>query len=403
MTTLANTEGAAAWHRVVLWAGIPLVIGALNEFALIVALPTIRTEFGLGVGDARWLVLAFLIADAVVLIAAGRYGDRVGRRRTAMLGLAVIAAGSLGCALVDSFSLLLVFRVVEGVGVGILFSGLLAIITDSAPRDSIGRAFGLWAMIGAVAILVSPVLGGVLAEYASWRWILVLNAALSLAALLIAGRLLPPMKVDPVGTQSTVKLVRVPNYAAGTGVISFIYLAVALTWLPLVFLLSLVSEISPTEVGLMFLAYSLWWLVLPPFTGRLADRVGVRRPMVAGLLVSALGLAILSLASDGSSLLMIAVGLSALAIGVSFAIPATNAAAMGQVPPETRGDASGVNMTARIIGSCLGLLIAGFLLAARATEAIQFGARWSWGAAAVTLVVAAVLAATVVREAPDQP
>lgn len=380
------------------------MIGALNEFALIVALPVIRSDFGLGVDEARWLLLAFLIADALTLIPAGRYGDRVGRRRTSSLGLVVIAVASLGCAFVpvSSFGLLLVLRVVEGIGAGLLFSGLLAIITESVPRNSIGRAFGLWAMLGAVAVLVSPIVGGVLAEHSSWRWIFGLNAALSAGALLFAGRFITATQGPTEAERPSMSLLRVPNYAIGTGVMASIYLACALTWLPLVFLLSLVSEISPTEVGLMFLSYSVWWLVLPPFTGRLADRVGARPPMVAGLLLSALGLATLSMASDGSSLVMVGVGLSLMAIGIALSVPATNAAAMGQVPAHSRGIASGLNMTARIIGSCAGLIVSGLLIGAGRVGGLADAARWSWGIAAATLVAVALLGAAAVRGNPDR-
>ena len=134
------------------------MIGALNEYALAVALPSIRDEFGLAVPDVRWVMLCFLIADAVLLIAAGRYGDAVGRRRVMVIGFGIVAVGSIGAAIAPTFALFLVARVIEGIGAGFLFSGLLGIVRDAAPADKIGRAFGLWAFVGAWRYFSAPLL-----------------------------------------------------------------------------------------------------------------------------------------------------------------------------------------------------------------------------------------------------
>jgi MFS family permease len=154
-----TNSGSHGWRLTVLWAGIPLVIGALNEYALSVALPSIRAEFGLTLAEVRWIFLVFLIADAAVLVLAGRYGDRVGVRRTFILGLAILALGSVASAAAPGFTWLLIARAVEGVGAGFLFSGILAVVANSVPRETLGQAFGLWALVGAVAVLLSPLIG----------------------------------------------------------------------------------------------------------------------------------------------------------------------------------------------------------------------------------------------------
>lgn len=398
MTVDDATPTDVHWRRVVAWAGIPLMIGALNEFALVVALPSVRSEFGLAVTDARWMLLAFIIADALVLVAAGRYGDRVGRQRTAMLGLALIAIGSLICAVAPSFALVIVGRVIEGLGVGVLFSGLLAIIADAVPRESVGRAFGLWALVGAVSVLISPVIGGILADHASWRWILVINAVISLLALLWARRVVPSQPATPAQTSAQrTSLTASPNYLQGTVITALVYAGVALTWLPLVFFLNVVSSLTLTQTGLMFAAYGVWWLVLPPFTGKLADRIGVRRPLLVGLALSLAGLVVLALTAPANGIMLPIVGLSLLGIGVSFTMPAANAATMAHVPPEMRGDASGINMTARMIGSIVGLIVSGALIAGASRDDVVTGAQLSWGIAAAAVVIALVVAAVAIR------
>ena len=397
-TTGAVERPVLKWRLVVVWAGLPLLLAALNEFALNVALPSIRDEFGLDLSTVRWTLLAFLIADAAVLILAGRYGDRVGRRRTSVIGLVVIVLGSLVCAFAPTFTVLIVGRVIEGIGMGILFSGLLALIADAVPRELIGRAFGLWAFIGALSVLLSPVIGGALAEVASWRWIFGVNSLIAIAALVAARRVILPVTVpSPSRSLQHAALLRIRSYVAGTVVVSLIYFTVALTWLALVFYVGAVHNLGPTMTGLAFVLYGVWWLVLPPFTGRLADRIGVRLPMLWGATVGAIGFIVLAFASPAENLVLLGLGLCLIGIGVAFVIPAANAAAMGSVPVEDRGDASGINMTVRLVGSILGLVVGSTLLASAGRDEVIAGAQWSWVVAAALMILAAIVSMTAIR------
>ena len=397
-TTGAVERPILKWRLVVVWAGLPLLLAALNEFALNVALPSIRDEFGLDLSSVRWTLLAFLIADALVLILAGRYGDRVGRRRTSVIGLAEIVLGSLVCAFAPTFTVLIVGRVIEGIGMGILFSGLLALIADAVPRELIGRAFGLWAFIGALSVLLSPVIGGALAEVASWRWIFGVNALIAIAALVAARRVILPVTApSPSRSLQHAALLRIRSYVAGTVVVSLIYFTVALTWLALVFYVGAVHNLGPTMTGLAFVLYGVWWLVLPPFTGRLADRIGVRLPMLWGATVGAIGFIVLAFASPAENLVLLGLGLCLIGIGVAFVIPAANAAAMGSVPAEDRGDASGINMTMRLVGSILGLVVGSTLLASAGRDEVIVGAQWSWILAAALMILAAIVSMTAIR------
>lgn len=393
-----GTGDRPAWRSVVVWAGAPLIIGALNEFALHVSVPVVRDEFGLEVTQAGWMLIAFLIADAAVLIGAGRLGDRFGRRRIAVIGLGLVVVGSVTCALAPSFPLLLMGRVIEGVGVGAVFSGLLAIIVDAVPANSRGRAFGIWALIGAVAVLVSPVLGGLLAEQLSWRWIFVLNALIALIALLTARRFIPSETARGGGSMARpARLVACTNFVAGTAVMALTYATVALTWLLLVFLLTSVAGFGPTSVGLMIAAYAVWWLVLPPFTGRLADQVGVRKPMLIGGVVGVVGYATLALSAGTGNVFLVGFALSLIGIGVSFLIPPSNAASMGHVPPQIRGDASGVNMTARIVGSIAGLTVSTVLLDSLEPGDVIASAQTAWIIATALMLLALIVSAFAIR------
>ena len=393
-----RTAHPTRWRSVVAWAGAPLIIGALNEFALIVSVLVMREEFDLKVSLVVWLMLAFFIADAAVLIAASRLGDRIGRRQIAVIGLGLVVIGSVICAVAPNLPLFLTGRVIEGIGVGAVFSGLLAIIVDAVPADARGRAFGVWAMIGAIAVFVAPVLGGLLAEHLSWRGIFLLNALVGLLALLTARRFIPAQS-PRVGAPSTtpVRLITCTDFVAGTTVTALIYAAMALTWLLLVLLLNSVAGFQPTSVGLMILAYGVWWLVLPPFTGRLVDRIGVRRPLLVGGVVGAVGYATLTLSAGSGNLFLMGCALALIGIGVSFLIPPANAASMGHVPANIRGRASGVNMTARIAGSIAGLAVSAVVLNALESQSLIASAQWAWTIATVLMVLTLVLSAVAIR------
>ena len=397
-TDAQSASGSVAWRRVVLWAGIPLTIGALNEFALLVSIPAVRAEFGLEPHSVGWMVLAFLIADAAVLIAAGRLGDRIGRRRIAVTGLSLVVVGSLLCAVTPSFQLLILGRVIEGFGVGAVFSGLLAIIVDSVPAQSRGRAFGLWALIGACSVLVSPMVGGLLAEHGSWRWIFVLNALISVVALLTARRYVSaaPQPSAPAEAKPA-RLVTSANYVAGTAVTTLVYATCGLVWLAVVYFLVMVLGFGLTTAGVMFASYGVWWLLLPPFTGRFADRIGVRTPIIIGAALCVIGCATLALAATTQSVLAIAAALSVMGIGLAFVVPSANSATMGNVPPQIRGQASGINMTARIIGSIAGVSVTVAFVNSLDAGDVALSAQLVWGLAAALMVLALLITAFGIR------
>jgi len=378
------------------------MIGALNEYALAVALPSIRDEFGLAVPDVRWVMLSFLIADAVLLIAAGRYGDAVGRRRVMVIGFGIVAVGSLGAAIAPTFALFLVARVIEGIGAGFLFSGLLGIVRDAAPADKLGRAFGLWAFVGGVAVFLSPLVGGLLTHSASWRWILVFNALLAVVALVLTPKFMPatPQSDRSERVRTGRLIAREPfeseGFVTGTSIIVLLYAAMTLIWFMLTFFLQATFNLSSLQVGLVFCSYALWWLVLTPFTGRLIDRVGARTPLLVGLALGVLGMLLLALSASSERLGMVVGALTLCAFGMAFAIPATNAIAFANVAAQWRGEASGINMTLRLVGSIVGLALTGRVIASNVGSSGGFGLAHSavtvWVLGAVLVAVAFVVA-----------
>ena len=454
------------WRRTVIWAGLPLFIGALNEGGVAQSLPAIHREFSVPLLDVRWMVLAFLVADAAVLIGGGRLGQVLGRRRVFMSGLLAFALACLASALSFSYPMLLVTRVVAGVGAGLFFAGLLAIVAQSVPKEMLGRAFGLWALVGAVGIALSPLVGGLLTELLSWRGVLVANAVIALVALALTPRFLAadePRERAPFGdipgfvaisitvVAVTVGLtevpsrgwnsplvigfvvvgllalviaiaierradnplvprsvLRAPGFLAGTALVTLTYAAFAGLVFVLPFLLHYSSDLSPIATGAVMLGYGIWWFALPPFTGRLADRVAPVKLLTIGLLCAIAGLLLLAAIGTRDGLLGVVVALSLLGIGTSFVIPTANRITMIEVPAASRNDASGVNMTARLLGSMTGIAVVGSLLSSAIGPTLPLGGAGDtgnasagitamWGFLAVLMLVGLILTWAPVR------
>ncbi len=357
-------EVHGSWRRPVVWAAIPLVLGAARAMdALGIALPQIRGERGMRLQDLQWVGLAFLLAQAVVLVSAGRVGDRVGRRPVFMTGLAVVVLGSLAVAVAPADGWLVPARIFEGLGAGILVSGSYAIVRDNVSTEMLGRAFGLWAMVAGIGgWLVGPLVYGALTYYASWRWVMVLNATLGLIALVLTPNFIPGGRPLAIVRPSVRRLLRDKNFVVAATTISLIFVIFGMLWLTLIFYFNTVHALSATKIGLLALVYGIPYSALPPFTGRLADRVGVRRPLLIGFGLVVASMVLFSISTGSRDLVGTVVAVTLTGAGVIFVTPALNAVAFRQIHVEDRSDASGIFLTMRLIGTAAGVAIATTML-----------------------------------------
>jgi MFS family permease len=359
-----------------------------------VALPEIRGEHDVEIHGLLWVVLASAVAQAVVVVAAGRAGDRFGRRPVFMAGLVVLALGAAAAAAAPGHGWLVAARVVEGVGAGILISGSFAIVRDAAPVDLLGRAFGLWAMVVGLGGLVGPILNGALVHNASWRWVLGVNAALSLVVLVLTPRFLPAGTPSTIGRPSIRRVLRTENYVFGATMVGLVYVVLSLVAFTLAFYLHSDHGSTPLEIGLVFAVYGLVYLTLAPYAGRLADRIGVRVPILIGFALVLISMIVFAFASDANNLPFSVVALSGVAAGVAFLGPATNSAAFRQIRVEDRSDASGLFWTARLLGGAVGVSVAALMLRSLSDSTTpELGVPAGYDAAAVRIaVVGAVIA-----------
>jgi EmrB/QacA subfamily drug resistance transporter len=369
--------------------------------------------------DLSWVLDAYFIVIAALLVPAGGLADRLGRKRLFMFGVAAFTVTSVGCAVAPTWHLLVAARVLQGVAAAIIAPVSLALLLPEFPPERRGAAVGLWGAAAALAAASGPPLGGLLVEVADWRWIFLVNIPLG-ALVLAAGRRGLRESVDEratglpdlLGSLLTVAglgllaLAIVEGESWGwssTGVLaSFGASALLLTWLvrrclthprPIVepalmrirsfrlgnlgtflFAVAFFSQIlgnilfltsvwgySVLSAGLAVVPGPLMTTIIAIPAGRVADRFGYRAVIVPGTLIYAAGMVVLrSAGAEPDYLGTWLPGQSLVGIGIGLAFPALGAAAVAEVPPERYGSASAVGSAFRQFGAVLGtaLLIA---------------------------------------------
>jgi EmrB/QacA subfamily drug resistance transporter len=388
----------------------------LDATVVIVALPEIESDLGLGLAGQQWVVLGYSLALSALYLVFGAIGDRAGLRRTFVAGVVVFAAASLLCALATSEHTLVAGRVLQGVGGAALTTTSLALLRVTWGADA-GRAIGMWTSLTSVATVVGPPLGGVIVESSSWRWVFLINVPLAVAviALVIAARSEHETRaergsVDLVGSGLTAvglagvtyalvevrargvsevavptlvgmlalaglvvwtfrardpvvppRLLRLPGIAAANVVTLALYAALGahLLFLPLYvqFL-----GFSATLAGVVFVPPSLALIALAPRFGRTADHYGPRWPIAGGAFVIGLGALLLLPIDERSDAWTWGVAsIVVFALGLAAIVAPVTAAALSPAPEELAGVASGLNQTVARIGGVLAVAAAGAL------------------------------------------
>ena len=393
-----------------------------------VALARIGADLGASRSDLQWVVDAYALVLAAFMLGAGDLVDRLGSRRLFLAGLALFGVGSAGCAAAPGIGFLVAGRVVQGLGAAAILPTSLALVNQLYPDPGERpRAIGAWAGIGGSALVLGPVLGGLLVGPLGWRAVFWLNlplvlGALALAVVLVprgagAGGSRPDLPGQVLGTATLLAAVfslieggrggfASPATLVGSGVAVVLlacFLGVErrqarplldLRWfsrlefsganagsglmnlgtLGALFAISLNLQgqqgLSPLQTGLDLLPLAAPLALLTPFAGRLVARAGPRRPAGLGLLACGCGYlgasaSVGQLASPGGWALLALAG-----VGMAVAVPGLVAAATEALGPDRAGIASAVNNTCRQVGGAIGVaLIGGFASASVSLEA----------------------------------
>ena len=417
----------------------------LDAVVVNVALPSIRAELGGGITGLQWVVDGYPLLFAALLLSAGAFSDRAGARRAFGTGIGLFVAASAACGLAPAIGALVGARFVQGAAAAVIIPSAMALIGQAYP-DPVrrARAVGVWAMGGAVASSCGPVLGGVL-TLVSWRAIFFLNVPAGAVALVLLARTARsprrPVPFDWAGQVTAVLAMGGLTYGAieagaagftdtrvvtalavaATGLAAFVLsqargghpmvplglfrsrnvtiaVAVGFTFivgyygLPFVMSLYLQQQrgLSSLSAGVAFLPMMLIGLVLTPFSARIAERVGARLLVTAGLVVMTAGLVALA-AVPAAPVWLLAALMVLAGLGGPLVMPPVTGVLLNSVPGHRAGTASGVFNTGRQVGGALAVAVFGALLAHQGT--FTRGLRVSLLIAAAVALAAACAAA----------
>jgi EmrB/QacA subfamily drug resistance transporter len=405
---------AARWviFATVLGSGI----AAIDATVVGIAIPTIGRDLHASLGALQWVVTGYTLTLAAFLLLGGSLGDRFGRRKVYEIGVVWFVLASMACAFAPNVDVLIVMRVVQGVGAAMLTPGSLAILESSFdPRDR-GRAIGAWSGLGGVATAAGPLLGGYLIAAASWRWIFLINAPLGVIVLFVSIRHVPesidataPPRIDVAGASLATLALACITYALIDGpsggwgkppivVMLVIGVVAAIAFvaaerrsthpmLPLVvfrirqfsvtnvvtlivyaalggalFLLPVQLQVadhySALGAGASLLPLTVIMLVLSAPSGRLAVRIGPRLQMCVGPVLVGVGLALLGrVASDHSYVSGVLPAVVVFGLGLATTVAPLTATALGALPDRQAGLASAVNNDVARLGSLLAVAV----------------------------------------------
>src|SRR3954453_14118371 len=171
----------------------PLMI-MLDNTVVNVARPSIRRDLGVDVSELEWVVTAYALSFAVLMLTGGKLADMFGRRLIFIVGLSVFTGASLWCGLADSSGMLIAARAVQGAGAALMNPATLSIISATFPPRERGAALGIWAGVSAMALAIGPLLGGLITEHIGWHWIFFINLPVGLVGLVAARLIIPESK-----------------------------------------------------------------------------------------------------------------------------------------------------------------------------------------------------------------
>jgi MFS family permease len=344
-----------------------------------VALPAIQVDLGMGQSALQWIVIAYGLLLGGFLLLGGRLGDLLGRRRVLLVGLAIFSGASLVAGLSESAGLLIAARAFQGFGAALVAPSALSIlaVTFAEGRER-NWALGIFGAIGGTSASVGVLASGLLTDGPGWPWIFFGGAVALLATFAVvesrSRSALVPVSVFRNRTLVAADLTSFLSYAA---LFSFIFLGSLL--------MQQVLRYSPTRTGVAWLATSATAFVAAGLVGaRLASLVGVKRLVIGGMSLLALGVAWLTRVPSGADYLtdlMPAFLLAGVAIGVSA--PSVQIGALSGVRGAAAGLASGLVETMREIGGAVGIAVVTTVLVTRTRDAVELPGQNAGEAAAL--------------------
>lgn len=438
------------WTLTVLCLSLVLII--LGNTVLNVALPTLQRELDATATELQWMVDSYALVFAGLLLLGGALGDRFGRKGALLLGLTIFGLASVAATQSSEPMHLIVARGVMGVGSALVMPATLSVLTNVFPPHERAKAIGIWSGLAGSGAAIGPIAGGWLVEHFSWAAVFWLNVIVVVIAL-VGGVLLVPTSrdpeeapLDPMGAILSITgvgallyaIIEAPNhgwlsvetllgfvlaavllagfavwelrtphpmldlqffknprFSAASATIAVTFMSMFGFFFVMTQYLQFVRGYDALEAGLHTLPMPIGMMLAAPNSVRLVSRFGPRRVVTTGMLLAALGLALMSFLEADTPYLYLAVAFVILGLGMGFTMPPATTSIMASLPLGKAGVGSAVNDTTREVGGALGVAILGSLLASsfradmdevlvNAPEQLREVARSSVGAA-VTL------------------
>ena len=400
---MGTPTGRAVVAAAVLGSGMTWLDGSVVN----VALRTIGDDLDASLAQLQWINNGYLLSLAALILLGGSLGDRLGRRRVFVVGTVWFALASLLCGLAPNAEVLIVARILQGMGGALLTPGSLAMIQGAFVPEDRGKAIGAWSGLGAVAAAIGPFVGGLLVDHASWRWIFLINLPLAVVTVVIAWRSVPETRDStaaghfdltgavlaslalagvtfaliewgtPAGPWAglaglvaataflvwearartpmmPLSLFRDRTFSASNAMTFLVYAALGAMSFFLVLQLQTVSGYSALQAGLATLPITICMLFLAAKGGELGSRIGPQIPMTVGPFVMALGtVLVLRADADVDYWLDIFPGVTIFGLGLALMVAPLTATVLAAAPDNSAGIASGINNAVARAGSLM--------------------------------------------------
>jgi EmrB/QacA subfamily drug resistance transporter len=392
----------------------------LDNTIVNVALPSIQRSLHMSISSLEWIVTAYALTFAALLITGGKLGDLYGRRKMFILGLAVFTLSSLACGLAPNAGFLIGARAVQGVGAALMNPATLSIITATFPPRQRGQAIGIWAGVSALALAIGPLIGGLIVDNINWHWIFYVNVPVGVVGIVVSRLVIAESRdtsheqsIDLPGLLTSGLALLSLSYAliegnrhgwgspeiiglfVGAAVLlgvfirlelrqrlpmldlglfrigsfagaNLVAMLVSLGMFGVFFFISLyvqnVLGYSPTKAGAIFLPMTVLIIVVAPIAGKLSDRVGSRWLMGAGMSILGVSLLLYQRIGVHSSFVSLLPQLLLGGVGMALTMSPMTSAAMASVPVDKAGVGSGVLNSFRQMGGSLGIALMGAIL-----------------------------------------
>jgi len=415
-----DTRGPAPHKWMTLFAAcVALFMAILDNLVLNVAIPTINSDLAPTTSQLQWIISAYTLVFASLQITAGGLGDRYGRKKFFMIGIAFFSLTSGAAIFVESTETLIAIRAMMGLGGALIMPLSLSLIADAFPAEERGRALGIWSAISVSGLALGPIVGGFIVENWSWQWIFLINVPIGLGAFLLTLAMVRESRdtsgdttIDIPGTVAvsvaigllTWGLIRAGEEGWGApevglslaaslvvfGVFVLIeqrvrrpmvplglfrsrmFTGANITALAVSFLISglaftgtmyfqNIHDYTPIEAGLTMLPMVILMMVMSPFVGTLIGRVSTRNLTLIGMLITGSGALMYLRASVEASYLDVLPAMLLVGAGNSFLFAPMTTAVMNSVPAAQIGVGSAVNGAVRETGFAFGVAVLGAL------------------------------------------